>query len=327
MPPTTNLSPGMTGPEVQKLQNFLRDQGYLTQAQINTGYGNYGPQTTAAVKAYQNAMGVDNSSGPGYWGPKTRAAATGGATSGANPYTPEQYKQALMENSLTSSYISHGNTVEQLQNAFETGDFSQMTDENGQPFSTQDRQDALKKAQEMDEAYYTQLKEKETADAESTLAQQQADYQNYLATSATDFAEDKTASDQNAANTGVLFSGARVQKEQSMKNKYDQDQAYKQQAVGRNIADTARDYQYKYGNDAASGLSQYYKLGGNTYNPNVATGGVSSNNLSSIYNPSQNNFAGTRIGEKMATANKKASGLLWNRGNKLLSSGYNNQYK
>ena len=83
MPPTTNLSPGMTGPEVKKLQDYLLSKQLLTQAQINTGYGNYGPATTAAVKALQNEYGVDNSSGPGYWGPQTRAAATGSSTTGS----------------------------------------------------------------------------------------------------------------------------------------------------------------------------------------------------------------------------------------------------
>lgn len=76
MPPTTNLQPGATGAAVQQLQQWLVSQGYLTQAQMNTGPGTYGPATTAAVKAFQQAKGVDNSSGPGYWGPLTIAAAS-----------------------------------------------------------------------------------------------------------------------------------------------------------------------------------------------------------------------------------------------------------
>jgi len=74
--PTTPLQPGATGPAVQQLQDFLVSQGLMTQQQVQTGYGTYGPQTTAAVKAFQNAHGVDSSTGPGYWGPKTIAAAT-----------------------------------------------------------------------------------------------------------------------------------------------------------------------------------------------------------------------------------------------------------
>jgi len=74
--PTTNLQPGSTGAAVKQLQDFLVAQGHMTQAQVNTGYGTYGPQTTAAVKAWQEANGVDNSTGPGYWGPRSIAAAT-----------------------------------------------------------------------------------------------------------------------------------------------------------------------------------------------------------------------------------------------------------
>ena len=51
-------------------------QGYMTQAQVNTGYGTYGPQTTAAVRALQSKLGADNSTGPGYFGPRTMAALT-----------------------------------------------------------------------------------------------------------------------------------------------------------------------------------------------------------------------------------------------------------
>ena len=79
--PTTNLQPGMTGATVKKLQDYLVSQGYMTQAQVNTGYGTYGPQTTAAVLAMQKKLGIDYSSGPGYFGPKTIAALGGGSGS------------------------------------------------------------------------------------------------------------------------------------------------------------------------------------------------------------------------------------------------------
>jgi len=72
--PTSNLQPGMTGSVVKQLQQYLVNQGYMTQAQMNTGPGIYGPQTTAAVKALQEKLGVDNTTGPGYWGPRTIAA-------------------------------------------------------------------------------------------------------------------------------------------------------------------------------------------------------------------------------------------------------------
>lgn len=94
-PPTVNLQPGATGAEVKKLQDYLVSIGYMTQAQVDTGYGNYGPQTTAAVAALQKSLGVDNSGAVGYFGPKTMAAitssggtgSTGGTTGGTGGTT------------------------------------------------------------------------------------------------------------------------------------------------------------------------------------------------------------------------------------------------
>ena len=74
-PPTTQLQPGSTGAAVTQLQQYLVANGYMTQAQMNSGPGTYGPQTTAAVEKMQQALGVNNSSGPGYYGPLTIAAA------------------------------------------------------------------------------------------------------------------------------------------------------------------------------------------------------------------------------------------------------------
>ncbi len=85
IPPTTNLQPGMTGDGVKQLQDYLVASGYMTQDQVNTGYGIYGPQTTAAVAKLQTTLGVDNSSGVGYYGPLTRTAIQNGATSTTSP--------------------------------------------------------------------------------------------------------------------------------------------------------------------------------------------------------------------------------------------------
>lgn len=70
-PPNVNLQPGTTGEQVKQLQDYLVSVGYMTQAQVDTGYGTYGPKTTSAVKKLQQDLGVDNSTGPGYWGPRT----------------------------------------------------------------------------------------------------------------------------------------------------------------------------------------------------------------------------------------------------------------
>ncbi len=78
--PTTQLQPGATGASVKQLQDYLVSTGYMTQAQVNTGYGTYGPQTTAAVAKLQKDKGVDNSTGVGYYGPRTIASLSSPAT-------------------------------------------------------------------------------------------------------------------------------------------------------------------------------------------------------------------------------------------------------
>lgn len=80
-PPTGQLMPGSTGDAVKQLQNYLVSKGLMTQQQVATGYGTYGPQTTAAVAKLQQQLGVDNASGVGYYGPKTIAAIGGSSTS------------------------------------------------------------------------------------------------------------------------------------------------------------------------------------------------------------------------------------------------------
>ncbi len=235
------------------------------------------------------------------------------------------YDAAFENHPITQQYKAAGNTIEEIDYAATTGDLSGIKNHYGQPFKLQEQQDALKQAEDLDKAFYEQQKTKETADAESALAQKQADYQNYLLTSGQNFQEDRATLNQKMVDQGVLFSGANAQKQRSLKQKYEQDQAYKQGTLGRQIASEAQDYQYKYGNNAAQGLSQYYNLGGNTYGLNTNKGEVGSSGLSSIYNPSQYNYAGTRIGEQAGQANRTAANLLASKSNKFLSTGYKYQ--
>lgn len=94
--PNVELQPGSSNiAGVKQLQDYLVQKGFLTDAQKNTGYGTYGPQTTAAVLALQKSLGIDYSSGPGYFGPKTIAALSG---SGA-PSTP-----AIPQSSAAPAY-------------------------------------------------------------------------------------------------------------------------------------------------------------------------------------------------------------------------------
>ncbi len=374
-PPQVNLQPGSSNTAaVQQLQNWLVANGFMSQAQVNTGYGTYGPQTTQAVIKAQQQLGVDNSSGPGYWGPKTIAAVTkvsspstpaqtaptgpqigsykgtpiyggtdaqvsaqisavdagkNGTTTGTS--TPAQPKtqadidaQIKAQNAAVAAHPTFaGNSADSINYATSTGDYSQLLNAQGQPFSSADQASALSDATAAVSPYYQAEQTKDTQDTQAALQSKTDAYNKYLSDQATQFQADKTTQDQTAANNGVLFSGARAQKLQALGDAYTKNNAYQKNAYGADIANTARDFGYKYGDTAANGLSSYYSLGGNTYNPNVAKGGVGSSGLSSIYNANQG-FQGTEINAAKTAAQQRAAALLANKGNKLVASGYTN---
>lgn len=205
-------------------------------------------------------------------------------------------------------------------------DITKMTDQYGQPFSQADQTEAMNKATALDSAYNTAETTKDTGDTERILQDKTQAYNDYLTKSGSDFQTEKTNQDQEAANKGVLFSGGRAQKLQNLQNTYQNESNSKLAGLTSDISKTASDYQYAYGNDNANKLSKYYTAGANSYNPNVATGGVSNYGLSTVYNPGANKFTGTVLGTRNAQTKKTAAGLLWNKGNKLMATGSSNQY-
>lgn len=68
-----NLQPGSTGPDVVKLQQWLVANGFMTQTQMNTGPGTYGPATKAAVASWQSQAGFNTQGNPGYFGPLSKS--------------------------------------------------------------------------------------------------------------------------------------------------------------------------------------------------------------------------------------------------------------
>lgn len=78
---TRNLQPGMTGDDVKAVQQALINAGYSIPDGA-TGY--YGNETKAAVTQWQQEAGFDNSSGPGYFGPKSKEFLTTAAAPAAS---------------------------------------------------------------------------------------------------------------------------------------------------------------------------------------------------------------------------------------------------
>lgn len=69
--PTARLEKGSRGEQVKQLQNALVRLGFMTQTQMNTGPGIFGPKTDAALRAFQRSQ---NLVADGIYGPRSQAA-------------------------------------------------------------------------------------------------------------------------------------------------------------------------------------------------------------------------------------------------------------
>lgn len=84
--PARDLARGAQGEDVRKLQSALVKLGHMTQAQMNTGPGIFGPRTFAALQSFQRSRGVPAT---GYYGPMSRAALSAAlGNGGGRPHAP-----------------------------------------------------------------------------------------------------------------------------------------------------------------------------------------------------------------------------------------------
>lgn len=235
---------------------------------------------------------------------------------------------SLASNPQYQSFAGN-NSPEALANAYNTGDWSGVTTLTGQPFTPEQQNEAYTAAEKALAPGFEAAKTYETSNAQDAIKAQTEDLGTFLKNDAESFKQDKISSDNSAAEQGILFSGARVQKERDLKKLYEDREAQKRGLTTRSIADTAKDFQYKYGNEGASQLSSFYNNmpAGNRYNPNVAGGAVTpKQSISSVYDPSKFNFQGTTNVSNKAATQTRAAGLLANRANKLTGVGYKTQY-
>lgn len=345
----TTLSRGSMGDQVKALQRYLIGLGY----QGVKADGVYGPITESAVKQFQLDNGLK---GDGIFGPKSRQQAVVMGSSSAPSALPGTGKapddpsfmfntetgelntkfvpktQKELDTFYNASALSHsvfaGNSPEALEYAASTGDFNALMDDQGKPFSTKIQKEAMSQAEEALRPGFEAEKRFDIAKTEDELRGEAEGFRDFLEAEKLGFESDKTSLDQGAAEQGVLFSGARIEREKALKNAYEMNQDAERRRVASSIGSIARGNEYAYGRDAARSpsLSQYYQLGGNMFNPKVARGGVTSSPLSSVYGNNAYDFQGTKVVANKANQNIRAANLLKNRGNKLMASGFKNQF-
>ncbi len=352
--PNVPLQPGSTNTAaVKQLQDYLVSIGKLdANALQNGGYGQYGPLTTKAVAAFQTENGVDNSTGVGYWGPRTIAVAqTKPAGSGAQsdaevakiqaqlglPQTGifDEATSTAYNKAVSSTLASDPNTKALIGNnnpddilsAYQSGDWSGVVDLTGKPFTDEQQKAAVDEATKVLGPAYDAQENFDTASTEDTLRNTQENLSDTLAGNRKNFAADKTAADLDAANNGVLFSGSRAQKLNNIRGAYSDADSKAVRDATESLGSTARSFQYNYGGDAASKLSSYYQLpGASTYNANVANGGAKPGALSSVYSPATYNYQGTQPVAQKANIQTRAARQLSNTANKLSLSGLGTKF-
>jgi hypothetical protein len=100
--PTSDLSQGMRGPQVELLQKDLVKLGYMTQSAMNTGPGIFGPHTHASLQAFQSAWGLPTT---GKFDAASRAALTK-ALAGQKPPAPTGGNMAIVNTAI--NWMHHG---------------------------------------------------------------------------------------------------------------------------------------------------------------------------------------------------------------------------
>jgi len=128
--PTVNLEPGSNSDDVKKLQDFLVSQKFMTPEQVQTGYGNYGTQTTAAVAAWQKANGVATGNYPGYWGPVSIAKAQTIAPS-AGSTQPTATNIAQLNNNTGSATLPTSGPTTSTSSQPSAADIAQLSNNTG----------------------------------------------------------------------------------------------------------------------------------------------------------------------------------------------------
>lgn len=272
--PSVNLQQGDTGANVVALQKWLVAQGLMTQQQVNTGPGIYGPQTTAAVKKMQELLGVDNSTGPGDFGPRTQqalqqyattqtsaagagngAASTGTAATGATgPVNPVKPTGDSSLDTLQNGIAAGANTL--VEDGFTIPSEYAITADTVKQFLTY--------AHTALDPVTSQMLTSRLSDINSSLGMMSTEYLNALGAREQQFGTDLATEQNNAGNAGTAFSGQRNINEQNMQNTANRDLSTLGATTAYNMGAAAR----------AAGAD----LGPNAHNivlPSLAGGSVS----------------------------------------------------
>lgn len=119
--PTARLQKQARGEQVRQLQTALVRLGFMTQQQMNTGPGIFGPRTDSALRAFQRSQGL---TADGIYGPRSQAAlrtALGGTapTTPTNPTGPSTASGARIDDILRGTNLAgNGDLIARLSRQY-----------------------------------------------------------------------------------------------------------------------------------------------------------------------------------------------------------------
>lgn len=218
-----------------------------------------------------------------------------------------------------------GNDPASILSAFQSGDWSGITSLTGQPFTPEQQQSAVAEATKTLDPAYKAATQYDTEGTQDTLQKNQDQLGDFETDQAKQFTKDKDTLDQSASDNGVLFSGARVQKNNDLRTTYETADMRARRNANEAANTAGRNYAYAYGdNNIPRSISDLYSLPGATsYNANVAHGAETpSTTLSAAYTPGPVTYQGTKPVAQQTAIQTRAAGLLANRANKMSLSGY-----
>lgn len=275
---TRNLDQGMNGADVTALQKALIAAGYSIPDGA-TGY--YGPQTKAAVAKWQQDSGIDNSTGPGSFGPRSKAFLTNGSTSTPSttvtnqPSTPAGASPsddtALRALGLSDDTISQLSPAQKAMFAA-TGAAIQAQYSAGRTvpntLSADDLDRIFTEAQNdpgISDYYKEQLRIGGT-DLTKAIAFLQGDYSQFQRENAQKFALDNKNLSEAEAAAGTAYSGFRGQAKKQLSDANSGIIESTKRTLGRNLESMGSAFEKTYGSDALAARGGV-NVGDVTYDP------------------------------------------------------------
>lgn len=296
------LKRGMSGnPEIAQIQQKLKQMGYYQ----GNADGIYGPLTESAVKQFQQMAGIKVD---GIVGPQTRGALNGGQqpvnqaqNAGNQPVTPGNQPVNQGNDPTTSGGQLNPDELK-----------DQMVAYLGREISQDEWDKIYNSYYENLAPEYKEYQDYDKSSLENQLGLQQRNFDRYTEGSANNFLQDKNENDVSSAQRGVLFSSSRQNDLNNLQNSYKSDLQAKQDSYETNMKNQLMDYQRTWGTGQMSPLSNYFKMGGQSYDAFTPGGKTQQTGLSSFYNPSSLKLSGTRNQERTTTSAIKAANYFKN---------------